>query len=104
MENQPINEADVATYLNAKRLQFAPQFPELSEFGAGMRISYDTDRKPCSLCGYLGDNYAVHFGATFDEAAADMRAKIGLPSDRAKANREQAAKLLAEAEWLEGGK
>lgn len=95
--NTTINESVIADYLDKKKAQLTPAFPELQNLDVSIRSG---EYGP-TISGYLGDRYMVCFGQNFVGAALQMRAKIGQPADRAKAAREHAAKLLAEAEALE---
>jgi len=98
----PITEANMLAYLRDVTEFYAPQFPELCNFSAGaahgnaaVAFFGDTDNKYNSICG---------IGLTFEAACADLRAKLGNPKGNAAKLREQAAKLMAEANKLEGAK
>lgn len=98
----PINEADMLAYLRDVTAKYAPQFPELREFNASSSV----DRLQVILHGYINDNWDACFGygKTYVEAAVNLRAKLGSAKDNAAKLREQAAKLIAEADKLEGAK
>jgi len=79
--------------------KYAPQFPELREFkaicGFGDGVSF---------FGYTNEKFdaAQAQGATFAEAAAKLRAVLGTPESKAAKFRDDAAKMLAEADRITG--
>lgn len=98
----PITEADMLAYLRDVTAYYAPKFPELRDFNAGSAYS----NAGVALMGYTDAAYtaAVGIGPTFPSAADELRKKLGTPADNAAKLREQAAKLIAEADKLESTK
>lgn len=96
-----ITEADVIGFFEEATEKYAPMFPEMTEL-------YATHcRLGVGLYGYIkGTNYetAQGYGDTFEEAAKQLREKLGTPENVAAKKREQAARLIAEADALEASK
>jgi len=98
----PITEADMLAYLRDVTAYYAPKFPELRDFNAGAAYG----NAGVALMGYTGTAYntAVGIGPTFPSAADELRKNLGTKAHHAAKLREQAAKLIAEADKLEGAK
>jgi hypothetical protein len=98
----PITEAGMLAYLRDVTAKYAPQFPEVLNLNA----QTSSDNSKVILFCYKDTSYnaAIGYGDTYAEAAVDLRAKLGSAKDNAAKLREQAAKLIAEADKLEGAK
>lgn len=83
-------EADLLAVFQTITATYKPQFPELDSFYAS--TGYDLTK--VMLGGWHGSRLVTAYGATFEEAAKDLREQV--PNARTKA-----AQLRAEAEKLE---
>lgn len=92
-----ITEADVLAFLKQKKAELQPEFPTLYDFG----VSLDSDGYAV-IGGYMKGTHDRVIGLKegFDAALAHLRSKNFTTAARAAEKREQAAKLLAEAEAL----
>lgn len=94
-----ITEADVLAFFNNAKQTNAAQFPFLDSLHFGINIGCDKFQ----VGGFdRNSNYITGYGASLDGAMADLRAKVGTPETKAAKLREQAAKLIAEANEIQG--
>lgn len=99
----PITEADMLAYLRDVTAKYAPQFPELRNF----RPTLNSTESLVFFLGYTSDDDRVGVcggGVSWDNAATNLREQLGPRAVAASRLREQAAKLIAEADKLEGAK
>ena len=96
----PITEADMLAYLRDVTAYYAPAFPELKYFNAGAV----QETMQVYLSGTASTGHTMSAGKTFREAADKLRKDLGSNTDNAAKLREQAAKLIAEADKLENAK
>jgi hypothetical protein len=94
-----ITEAAVLAFFAQVNAQYAPQFPELREFKATCGFGTEV-----GFFGYTNDRYdtAQATGPTFAEAATKLRTMLGTPESKAAKLREEASKMLAEADRITG--
>ena len=97
--NEYTNESTVLSYLKAVTILYSPQFPELREFRAMASAASDQ----VTLYGYVDEHYNSCSASayTFEQAAKDLRAKLGTKADKAASLREEAARLIGAALELE---
>lgn len=98
-----ITEADVIGFFRDATAKYAPQFPEIPELGA----TYSQFTRKVGFFGWVGGEIGKDVSAyahTFEEAARQLREKLGTPENVAAKKREQAARLIAEADALEASK
>jgi hypothetical protein len=96
-----ITEADVLGFFQTASNLVAPKFPDLTDVSVGTAIISGVPQFRVS--GYdSGQHYQYGYGTTVDAACADMRKQIGDAATKAAKLREDATKMLAEADRLTG--
>jgi hypothetical protein len=95
-----LTDAEIQEYYRRMTDKYKPEFAFLNEF----RADFGLQGSPASLRGYIG-NYkgsVFGYGRNFEEAVAELRKQVGANSAIAEKKRAEAARLIAEADALEG--
>ena len=97
LPNTQITEADVKAFTQRLQAFYAPLFPEIRD----LHVSIDNTDKFC-LHGYVGPGYETRLviGETFEECAKKLREELGTTKSKVAKMRQEAAKLLEEADKL----
>lgn len=98
-----ITEADVLAYLKAQTAIYAPMLPELCGVYCGVLSTH----KHVSIFGAFRGSAEMTlaplcWGETFPHAYAMLRGRLGSVANQAGKKRAEAARLIAQADELEG--